>query len=128
MVKKFLSLALVALLMQMASAQSAYASTKAGKEARFTEKVKAGIATLGVGPEARVKVKLRNKTNLEGYVSEVGEDYFMVTDAETGVATPVPYPQVKQVKGNNLSSGARIAIVVGIVALLVAIALAASGT
>lgn len=37
-------------------------------------------------------------------------------DVKTGAATTVPYPQVKQVKGNNLSTGTKIAIGLGIVA------------
>jgi hypothetical protein len=41
-----------------------------------------------------------------------------------GVATTVAYPQVKQVRGNNLSTGGRIAIGVGLsIALLLAVAL-----
>ena len=38
---------------------------------------------------------------------------------KTGGATEVPYPQVKSVKGNNLSTGAKIAIGVGIAILVI---------
>ena len=37
------------------------------------------------------------------------------TERPTGVATQVAYPNVKQVKGNNLSEGAKIAIGVAII-------------
>lgn len=39
----------------------------------------------------------------------------MIVDDKTGGTTAVPYPQVKKVKGNNLSTGAKIVIGVGIV-------------
>jgi hypothetical protein len=77
----------VLLTFPMAQTQTAIASTGPEKEARLAQRVKAGVARLGVGPEARVKVKLRDKTKLAGYVSEVGDDYFVVTDPETGRAT-----------------------------------------
>ena len=65
MLKKYLSLVLVTLLVHMASAAPALAKSKAEKEVEFAGKVKAGIANLGTGPEARVKLKLRDKTKLE---------------------------------------------------------------
>jgi len=95
------------------------AANTTSKEARFAAKVKTAIARLGTGPAARVEVKLRDKTKLKGYVSEVSDGHFVVVDDKTGAATQVPYPQVKKVKGNNLSTGAKIAIGVGVVVLLV---------
>lgn len=117
MLKKILSLALAGSLMAAASARPVSAATlsKAEKEARFVEKVKAGIAQLGTGTEARVEVKLRDKTKLKGYISEASAEQFTVVDAKTGIATIVAYPQVKQVKGHNLSRGAEIAIGIGII-------------
>ena len=119
MLKKCLSLALAALLVQ-ASGVPALAG---GKEARFAERVKAGVARLGTGPEARVKVKLRDKTKFEGYVSAAEGDHFVVADAKTGATAVVPYAQVRSVKGNNLSTKAKVAIGVGVaVAIIVVIA------
>jgi hypothetical protein len=102
------------------------ADSKAEKEARFAEKVKAGIGKLSTGEDARVEVKLRDKTKLKGYISEADEDSFVVVGND-GAATRVEYARVKQVKGNNLSTGARIAITVGIAfALVLLIGLAAA--
>jgi len=114
MYKKLLSLVLAGLLVNVVGVKFAYASAKEEKRAEATEKVKAGIARLGVGEAAQVEVKLRDNTKLKGYVREAGPDSFVVVDAKSGAATEVPYPQVKQVKGNNLSTGAKIAIGVGI--------------
>jgi hypothetical protein len=86
------------------------------KGATFAEKVKLEIAKLGIGPEARIKVKLKDKTRLDGYVSEAGEEHFIVTDLRTGRESTVAYPEVVQVQGHNLSKGAKIAIAVGVIA------------
>lgn len=123
MLKKILSLALAGFLMQVAFAQPVAANTKAEKEAQLVEKIKAGIAKLGTGPEARIELKLRDKTKLKGYVGEAGDEQFTVVDAKTGAATTVAYPQVQQVKGNNLSKGAKIAIGIAVIALPIIIAL-----
>ena len=127
MLKRILCLALAGLLVNLAGAgTTARAASKEEKEARFAERVKAGIAELGTGPDARVEVKLRDKTKLKGHLSEVTGEHFVVTDSKTGAATSVAYSQVKQVKGQNLSTGARIAIGVALaVGLLIAIAVLA---
>jgi hypothetical protein len=127
MFKKICSAVLSALLLQ-AAAVPAFAASNAEKEARRAEKVRAQIARLGTGADARVRVTLRDKTKLEGFVSEAGADSFAVTD-KTGATTAVPYPQVRTAQGNNLSTGAKIAIGVGIgagVTLLVVLLIAAS--
>ena len=111
MFKMNLSLMLIcSLLFSLALAPAALANTKAEKEALFAAKVKAGIVKLGVGPDARLTVKLRDKTKLSGYVSQIGDASFVATDAKSGAATEVAYSDVTQVKGNNLSTGAWIAI------------------
>ncbi len=112
MLKKICSAVLSALLLQAAAAP-AFAGNAAGKEARRAEKLRAQLAKLGTGPDARLRVELRDRTRLEGYVSEAGPENFVVVNKE-GKATTVPYPQVGKAQGNNLSTGAKIAIGVGI--------------
>ena len=108
MYKKTLSLTLAALLIHLVvGAQSASASADAQKQARHAEKVKAGILKLGLGKEARVAVKLRDETKLAGYVSQIEQDRFAITDINNGATTVVTYADVAQVKGHNLSTGAR---------------------
>ena len=120
MLKRTLTLALVALLFGVSGPKPAYAGTTAAKEARFAEKVKKGIRSLGVGTDARVEIKLRDKRKLKGYISEAGEEDFSVVDVKTGTAMKIAYPQVQKVKGHNLSTGAKIAIGLGVaVAVLV---------
>jgi hypothetical protein len=57
---------------------------------------------------------LQDKTRLAGYISEAKSDSFVVTNAKTGAMTTVAYSEVTQVKGHNLSTGAKIAIGIGI--------------
>ena len=85
------------------------------KEAQQAEKIKAGIVKLGIGPEARVKLKLRNHTKLSGYISAIGDETFAITDLKTETSTTVSYPNVAQVQGNNLSTRTKIIIGVSIV-------------
>jgi len=106
-----------ALLITIALPSPVSAKSAAEKQARFTEKVKAGIFKLGTGPQARVEVKLRDKTKLSGYISEANVTSFVVTDAN-GARAVVAYPDVAQVKGNNLSTGKKFAIAAVIVGAL----------
>src|SRR5947209_7007708 len=121
MSKKVLSLVLGFLVVNLLCAVPAAGKTAADEKAAQAAKVKAGIARLGTGPQARVEVKLRDGTRLKGYVSELGDDHFVLMDSKTGTPVAVVYAQVKQTKGNNLSTGVKIAIVVGIafVALII---------
>ena len=112
MLKKICSVMLTALLMQAATLP-AFAASKAEKEAKRAEKVRVELAKLGTGKDARVKLELRDKTKVEGYLSEATEDHVAVTD-DKGNATVVTYPQVKKAQGNNLSTGAKIGIGIGI--------------
>ena len=115
MFKKNLSLLLAgSLLLSLLATPAALAKTKEEKEAAFAAKVKDGVAKLGAGVDAKISVKLRNKTKLKGYVSRVEEEAFVIADAKTGAETRVAYGDVTQVKGNNLSTGVIIAIAAGI--------------
>ena len=87
MFKKLLSLSLSALLINLAGMTPVYAASKEEKEARFAEKVKSNVLKLGTGEAARVKIKLRDKTKLEGYISASDGEGFTVTDSKTGMAT-----------------------------------------
>lgn len=111
--KKTISFLLIGMLLNLGFFHTtAFAESKAEKHAA---KVKAAITKLGTGVESRVEVKLRDKTKVKGYVSEITEDSFTLVNAETNAVTKIPYSQAKQVKGNNLSTGVKIAIGVGVI-------------
>ena len=112
--KKLLTMIVAGLVLSAVSVRPVWASSNVEKEVRFAGKVKTGIEKIGSGRDTRIEVKLRDKTRLKGYVSEIGETEFVVTDAKTGASNKVAYANVAQVKGNNLSTGAKIAIGIGI--------------
>ena len=114
MLKKYLTLILTVLVINLSFSSVAFAETKTEKEAKFAQKVKTEITKLGTGTEAKIQVKLKDGTKLKGYVSNIGEESFSVTDDKTGALVEVPYPKAKQIKGNNLNKGIKIAIGVGI--------------
>ncbi len=105
MFKKWCSLTLATLLIHTTLVMPINAQTPSGKDDRATSKVMKNILRLGTGPEARVRVKLRDKTELVGFISASGPDSFTVTDVMTGKATTVDYTQVKQVMGSNSRTG-----------------------
>ncbi|MEO5857857.1 MAG: hypothetical protein ABIR33_02800 [Pyrinomonadaceae bacterium] len=128
MFKKTLVLGLCVAILNLCFSTSAVAGTKEEKDVKFAAKVRSNIQKLGQGKEARVQVKLKDGTKLKGYVSQINEDSFLVMNDATGTATDVPYSQTKQVKGNNLSNGAWIAIGVGILAAVIAIIILAGNS
>lgn len=122
MLKKITTLATAILLALMLIGHGQiFASSKAEKDARYTEKVKAGILKLGVGQQARVTVRMRDKTKLVGYISEIQNEHFVVSDLNSSSTMAIPYTDVSQVKGNNLSTGAKVAIGVGIAVAVIII-------
>jgi hypothetical protein len=121
MLKKIFTAILSALLLQ-AAAMPAFANTNATKDAERAEKVRTQFSKLGTGKDALVRVELRDKTKVEGYLSEAGADSFTVTNRE-GKVTTVPYQDVKKARGNNLSTGTKIAIGAGIAAAVVLLVL-----
>lgn len=120
MLKKAVSITLVALLFNAVCLRVA-ATTLTEKEAHFAVKVKAGIAKLGTGTDARVELRLRDRTRIKGYIKEAGEDSFTVVDDKTGIESVITYPQVGQVKGNNLSTTVKVVITIGVIVFLLAL-------
>lgn len=116
--KKYLSIALSVLMLHAFSFAPLASETPRdkAKKAMLASEVKAGVAQLGTGTSARVRVVLYDKTRYHGYITEIAEDHFVVADAKTGATAPIAYPEVKGIKGNNLSTGAKIGIGVAIVA------------
>ena len=106
-----------------ASDTSSKALTKKEKKIRkHSAKIRKGLDKLGTGMDSVVEVKLRNKTKIKGYVSEINESDFTVVD-EAGSSHVVQYDDTKKVRGNNLSKGAWIAIGFGIGAVIFGILL-----
>jgi hypothetical protein len=114
MLKKLVSLTLALVMSGIVGVNPVYASSQDESRARATAKVKQKIRERGVGENARIEVILLDGTKLKGYVSEAGEDSFVV--ANSGAPIRVAYSQVKQVKGKGLSTGGKVLMWLGITA------------
>lgn len=112
MLKIILSLFLVGLLLNAVGITAVRASSQEDKQARVIEKVRENVRKLGVGEAARIEVKLLDGRKIKGYIREASEDGFVVIDAQTGAATTIDYSQVKQIKGRNRLTAAKIGLTV----------------
>jgi hypothetical protein len=115
LLKRFLSVSLIVLLLNLVGVIPAYANSQDEAQARSGWKARAGISKLGTGESARVDLKLRDGRKVKGYIREAGADSFVVVDDKTGTAQTITYPQVKEIKGNNLATGAKVAYKIGAV-------------
>ncbi|MBA2502140.1 MAG: hypothetical protein H0V27_04585 [Pyrinomonadaceae bacterium] len=97
MFRKHLSFTLIALLVCAAGAEGARAAQN-DQEAPRVEAVKQRIGKIGVGERARVTIKLRDSSEVKGYIYRAGDDNFIVADSKTGARTTVSYADVAEVK------------------------------
>ncbi|HEV2800562.1 MAG TPA: hypothetical protein VGW12_08700 [Pyrinomonadaceae bacterium] len=124
MFKKILSLTLIALLVNVWLVSPVRAGAQVVEQTPNAEKVRESIRKLGTGDAARVELKLWDGKKLKGYIRDAGQESFVLTDAKTGAFHTVAYAQVKQVKGHNNLTAAKVgltlakgAAIVGAVAL-----------
>ncbi len=113
MIKKYLSFALIFLLLATANSSLISAQTQTDKDASSIAKIKATVVKRGTGENKRVEVKMLNGTKLKGYVSQASEDSFTLVDAKTKQPSTIAYGDVAKVS-NRLSKGD--VIILGIVA------------
>ena len=102
--KPLIHLVISALLLSLVGGHSITAQAKEEVTLKHTTNVKKRIAKLGTGPEAKVQVKLQDKTKLKGYVSKINEDSFVILDTKTNAETNVPYANVTDLK-TKMSTG-----------------------
>lgn len=69
-------------------------------------KIRNEVLKQGVGEETQITVKLRNHNILEGYISQICDDTFILKNSETKEETIVAFKTVEQV--NNLESSPEI--------------------
>ncbi len=113
-------LTVVSLLVTSFLSEVASAATKAEKEAKRVEKIKAKVRKVGTGEQSRVTVGLEDSKDpgkikeLRGYVSKIDEDSFVVTNLKTKETTTVAYRNVAYVHGKGLPLVATVGIVAGV--------------
>ena len=77
------------------------------------EQVKAEVFKRGTGEKAKVKVKLRDGSEVRGYINKANEDSFEVHE-KAGKSVTLAYSDVISVRKPGLSRGAKIGISVGV--------------
>ena len=116
MLSKFVSLIVAFSLSGMVGAKITHAHSQTEAQVRATAKVKQRIKKRGVGASSRVEVVLQDGAKLKGYISEAGEDSFVIIAASSGAPTRLSYSEVKQVRGRGRSIGSKFLIGLGIAA------------
>jgi hypothetical protein len=81
---------------------------------QLAEKARMEIQKRGVGEKSRVTIRLRDRTLVKGYISQIEATSFQVTDKRTGRVSTITYDTVDRVRGGGLSRGSKIAIGVGV--------------
>jgi len=77
------------------------------------EKVRIQVTKIGLGPKARIEVKLHDDSQLKGYISAVNQDSFTLTDSKTGATQNVNYGEVAQIKKSGGGLSTRSWIIIG---------------
>ena len=124
MLKKYLSVVLIGLMLLFTNFQSIKAQTNNGGNAANVEKIKANVTRRGTGEKASVNVKMLNGTKMKGFISQVGDDSFTLTDSKTKQTSSLAYSDIAQVKGTGLLTGAKTLIGVGVGVAITAVVLA----
>ncbi len=112
--------------MEFAAANKPAATSQAGPQAAIVERVKIKIAKLGVGAKAKATIRLKDGSKTKGYISQAGEDSFVIRDRKTDAPSTIRYADVAKVEENRGHSTARniaIGVGIGVGALLLAIAI-----
>jgi hypothetical protein len=75
-------------------------------DSQAVEKIRTKVQKIGVGGNARVEVRLRDNTQLKGFISDSDQDSFTVVDSKTGSTRTVSYADTSAVKkaGSGLST------------------------
>ena len=63
--------------------------------------------------ETRVKVKMRNGSEMKGRITQSGENSFTLTDEKTGSRSDIAYADVTRVEGRGMSKKKKMFIAIG---------------
>ncbi len=105
MLKRVLAIMLTGMLLTMALGFGPVKAQSPLDEARDAvpddpgaAKVRLDVLKMGVGEQARVEVRLRDNSNLKGYIGEATEGSFTVVSSKDWSNHRVAYPEVQKVK------------------------------
>ncbi len=83
MLKKYCVYALILLMFGAANIRTTFAISQTENQTSSGDKIKRTVSRAGVGEKARVMVTLRDGTKLSGYINEVRDNDFILTDKKS---------------------------------------------
>jgi len=89
-------------------------AARAQQQLDQTAKVKAEVLERLNKKEEHVKVRLRNGTEVKGYITQTSDNGFTLSNEKTKTGTDIAYADVQHVEGRGMSKTKKIAIGVGI--------------
>jgi hypothetical protein len=109
-----LSRRLVSLIVVALFASAAHFSPASGqqrsqvseKDLGHSEEIRRVVFKVGASLEKRISLKLKDNTEVTGFISEVADDHFIVKTSNS-VPTSLTYDQVDKVKVRNVSKDRR---------------------
>ena len=129
----------IAMILALTGTNPIVCLAKQDNDAKRTEKIKAALASLGVSKTNLVKLKLRDKREVVGYIESIDANSVTITDAAGRWSETIAYSDTVSVKAqpfaamtarpHGLSRGARLAIIGAVLAgLIVVVAIFAPKT
>ena len=82
--------------------------------AQNSEDIRAQIQKRGIGEKAKVKITLKNNSQVVGYIKEATDETFTLVDFKTKAEQVISYGDVAKVQKTGLSKGAKIAVFVSV--------------
>ena|ERR1041385_3156760 len=128
MSRKLISVLLIVISVHLGSVR-VYADPQQKSKQTHADRIKAAVARMGSGLETRIVVTLRHThARVEGYISEIKEDSFSITDQETGITLNIPYWTVRSLSAFNINSKVQVSVSDHAQVVLYVVATAASIT
>ena len=128
MTRLFLTLSLLVLLALAPFGPAAQAQQQTS-DANEAAKIKSEVIKRTADNKERVKIKLRNGSEMKGRITQTSENSFTLTDEKTGNKTDIDYSDVAKLDGRGMSRGKKFGIIAGVtVAALVVVAIIAVKT
>ena len=76
------------------------------KDSKHAEKIKKAVADAGPTLDREVIVKLKDNTEVRGFIREIADDHFVV-QSNAGAPTSISYSQVEKFKAKKRDVGGR---------------------
>jgi small nuclear ribonucleoprotein (snRNP)-like protein len=105
--KKIVMVVILGLLTNLIPFGPAMAQEKVqDKDSKHAEKIKKAVADAGPTLDREVTVKLKDNTEVRGFIREIADDHFIVK-SNSGALSTISYSQVEKFKANKRDVGGR---------------------